>query len=95
MVTHMDLSITTKRQLFISCLFCLEGDEMTIIKCDKFRCFYNAEGICEHRKIIMKYKRCMSYTVSGSFTIRDLVQHKATCHKSNGKYKNNTAKVFK
>lgn len=59
---------------------------MTIIKCDKFRCFYNAEGICEHRKIIMKYKRCMSYTVSGNFTIRDLIQHKATCHKANGKY---------
>ena len=66
---------------------------MTIIKCDKFRCFYNAEGICEHRKIIMKYKRCMSYTVSGNFTIRDLIQHKATCHKANGKYKNNTAKA--
>jgi hypothetical protein len=72
-----------------------EGGIMTVIKCDRAKCFYNTEGICEHRKIIMKHKRCLNYTVSGSFTVKDLIHNKATCHKAGGRYKNNTAKVFK
>lgn len=70
---------------------------MTMIKCNKSKCYYNVNGICTHRKIKLKYGKCLGYTRDSNktFTVRDLVHFKSTCHKEQGKYKNNSYKVYR
>lgn len=67
--SYKDLTLTNIVGVF---LCTKEGEELTFIKCDKRKCFYNAEGICEHRKIILKYGKCMSFT-------RDKVHDERPC----------------
>lgn len=89
---YKDLTLTDIVGVF---LYAKEGEELTFIKCDRRKCFYNAEGICEHRKIVLKYGRCVSFTRDKPFTVKDLVHYRCSCHKENGKYKNNQGRVFK
>ena len=35
---------------------------MTTVKCNKHKCYYNIEGICSHRKINLRYFKCLNYT---------------------------------
>lgn len=70
---------------------------MTVIKCYKHKCYYNVENICTHRKIKLKYGKCLNYTrdQDKTFSIKDLVHVKNTCHKESGRFKSNSHKVYK
>lgn len=70
---------------------------MTTVKCYKHKCYYNVDNVCTHRKIKLWHNRCMNYTLDKdkSFTVKDLVHIKTTCHKESGKFKSNSKKIYK
>ena len=47
---------------------------MTTVKCNKHKCYYNIEGICSHRKINLRYFKCLNYTRDDkrTFKVQDL-----------------------
>ena len=70
---------------------------MTTVKCNKHKCYYNIEEICSHRKINLKYFKCLNYTRDDkrTFKIQDLIDVKPTCHREHRRYKDNSNKVYK
>lgn len=70
---------------------------MTTVKCNKHKCYYNIEGICSHRKINLRYFKCLNYTRDDkrTFKVQDLIDVKLTCHREHRRYKDNSNKVYK
>ena len=66
---------------------------------NKFLYFYRflATGICSHRKINLRYFKCLNYTRDDkrTFKVQDLIDVKLTCHREHRRYKDNSNKVYK
>ena len=76
-------------------LFYKKKVSVMIIKCDRYKCSYNVEGICERKKVVLRKRRCISYTIKDSFTIKDLISAPTGFHREKRKYKNNQGKIYK